>query len=78
MADKIENIYFKSDKLTIFTCKGEVTEKHIRLYMKENWWTITKNLDNSKILFLSGVHGGKDGTLGDKNDINDLKDQVIL
>ena len=77
MACKIED-YFKSDKLTIFTCNATVTEVDLRDYMIQNWKTITKNLDNSKILFLAGVHGGKDGTLGEKESIQSLKNQVIL
>ena len=78
MADKIEDDYFISDKLTIFTCDGQVNEQDLRTYMINNWRTITKNLYNSKILFLAGVHGGEDGTLGDNIDMEDLKNQVIL
>ena len=78
MADKNKKIYFKSDKLTIFNCEGQVNETNLRTYMIQNWKTITKNLDNSTILFLAGVHGGKDGTLGEKEPIKYLKNQVIL
>ena len=73
-----DNRYFKCDKHTIFTCKDEATEVDLRSYMIQNWKTITKNLDNSTILFLAGVHGGKDGTLGEKEPIKYLKNQVIL
>ena len=69
---------FKCDKLTIFTSDTEATELDLRIYMTKHWNAITKGLDNSKILFLCGAHGGKDETLGEKRKIKYLKNQVIM
>ena len=75
---KIEDKHFKCDMRTILTCKHVVDEQKLRTYMTKNWETITKGLDNSTILFLCGVHGGKDGSIGGERNIQWLKNQVFL
>ena len=78
MAYEIKDRNFNCDKLTIFTCETEGSEVDLRKYVVKNWEAIAKRLDNSTILFLCGVHGGKDGTLGDERKIQYLKAQVIF
>ena len=55
------------EKLAIFTVDYEVTEREVRNYMIEQWHQITIGMKDSTILFLIGVHGSSEGTLGGQN-----------
>ena len=76
--NKIKDIRFKSDKLTIFTAETVVTPIHFRQYIVKHWEDITKGLEkNSTILFLGGVHRNGNGKLGCRYDIRIIERQVI-
>ena len=55
------------EKLAIFTVDYEVTEREVRNYMIQQWHQITIGMKDSTILFLIGVHGSSEGTLGGQN-----------
>ena len=71
---------FKSEKLAIFTCSKKIDPFKFRNYVVNHWRDISSGLENnSTILVMGGVHGGKDGTLGQSaNNLRDLENQVML
>ena len=78
-ANKIEDVNFKSDELAIIACETQATEQQLRTYVIKNWKKISKGLSaKSTILFICGVHGGPDETLGGKRKVEYIKNQVIL
>ena len=78
-ANKIEDVNFNSDELTIIACESQATEQQLRTYLIKNWKKITKGLlDKSTILFICGVHGGPDQTLGGERKVTYIENQVIL
>ena len=78
-ANKIEDVNFNSDELTIIACESQATEQQLRTYLIKNWKKITTGLLNkSTILFICGVHGGPDETLGGERKVKFLENQVIL
>ena len=77
MAVFYENI--KTDQLTIFTAEMPVEAPEIRKYIIKNWKKISVRLDNSTVLFIGGVHGGKSGNLGENaNNMGSIKNQVSV
>ena len=78
-ANKIEDVNFKSDELAIIACETQATEQQLRTYVIKNWKKISKGLSaKSTILFICGVHGGPDETLGGKRKVEYIENQVIL
>ena len=68
----------KAQKGAILLNQGKVTAFKWRRYLEKNWETLTKNLINATILFLSGRHGLEDGMIGpaDENILPDQTNQV--
>ena len=64
---KMASTTMLEEKLAIFTVDYEVTEREVRNYMIEQWHQITIGMKDSTILFLIGVHGSSEGTLGGQN-----------
>ena len=78
-ANKIEDVNFNIDELTIIACESQATEQQLRTYLIKNWKKITTGLLNkSTILFICGVHGGPDEMLGGKRKVKYIENQVIL
>ena len=66
------------EKSAVITFEDVVDEMAFRRYLKNNWENLTLGLKNSTILFLAGVHGDDSGKLGPNEDIQTLKNQVII
>ena len=72
-----ENI-MHADKLAVLTFDDELSEPRIRRWIIINWKTFTLKMDNSTILFISGIHYRHNGRFGLIKNIQDLKNQVRL
>ena len=66
--------------LLAFNCaillnKRKVQTREWRNYLKKNWETLTKDLNNTTVLVLAGRHGENDGTIaslqGNEKDVYD-------
>ena len=67
-----------TEKWSVITFSFEVNARDVRNYLMESWQSLTKNLDNSTILFISGMHGSDGGKLGGKSDgCKEMKNQVL-
>ena len=66
----------KCDNLTIISANDETNEIKVQKYLIQNWQTLTKEMDNSTILFMGGVHGSDSGKFGRRENIKTLKNQV--
>ena len=75
MDETIENEVIHADKLAVFTCSDETDFREIRFYFIQNWKILTRQMEGSTFLFLAGVHGSDSGKLGEKADIQSLKNQ---
>ena len=75
MNEILENEVIYADKLAVFTCNDETDFREIRFYFIQNWKILTRQMDGSTFLFLAGVHGSDSGKLGEKVDIQSLKNQ---
>ena len=65
-SDLIEDQTFKCEKLCIFTIKQDKTvgAKDLRVFIKKHWRDIFKDMTNSTILIIGGVHGSPSGEVG--------------
>ena len=70
------DLKWKCDKLTIITSETMINPLDFRIYIVDHWKDITKEMKNSTILFLGGVHGSESGKLGEKDDITNYEKQV--
>ena len=75
MNEILENEVIYADKLAVFTCNDETDFREIRFYFIQNWKILTRQMDGSTFLFLAGIHGSDSGKLGEKVDIQSLKNQ---
>ena len=55
-----------AEKLAIFSAYAEVNEREVRNYLIEKWETITQGMNDSTMLFMAGIHGSDQGTIGPK------------
>ena len=63
MATCMDYPIIQSERLTIFTCNDLINEWNVRFYIINHWKSMTQGMDNSTILFISGVHGMENGGL---------------
>ena len=68
MAASFSQGVIRAEKLAIFTSSKEVDEFQIREFFLERWDFLSQGLDNGTMLFLAGVHGTKDGKVGEISD----------
>ena len=61
--------------LSFIESNDETDFREIRFYFIQNWKILTRQMDGSTFLFLAGVHGSDSGKLGEKADIQSLKNQ---
>ena len=53
------------ENLSIVTSIGEVDVIQVREVIRDKWKVLFEHLNNGTVLFIAGIHGKKDGTLGD-------------
>ena len=77
MAESFAQGIIRAEKLAIFTAKEDVDEWQFRNFICEKWETLSQNMEGQSILFICGVHGNADGTLGDTTDsLETMKRQI--
>ena len=62
----MESSLIHAEKLAIFSAYAEVNEREVRNYLIEKWETITQGMNDSTMLFMAGIHGSDQGTIGPK------------
>ena len=79
MAESFTEGIMRTEKCAIVTFSDVVNAMDVREHMTKLWNSFTKNLDDSKILFITGVHGLQGGALGERsNGVAEMQKQVKL
>ena len=77
MATSLTHDVLRAEMLTIVSAYDMVNARQVREMLRLRWDEISVYLENGTILFIMGIHGSKDGTLGDQvENIQTMKNQV--
>ena len=77
MATSLTHDVLRAEMLAIVSAYDMVNARQVREMLRLKWDAISAYLENGTMLFIMGVHGSKDGTLGDQiENIQTMKNQV--
>ena len=77
MATSLTHDVLRAEMLAVVTAFDMVNARQVREMIRLRWKEFSVNLDNGKMLFIMGIHGNKDGQLGQREgNIKTMKNQV--
>ena len=77
MAVSLTHDMLRAEMLAIVSAFDMVNARQVREMIRLRWNEIRAYLDNGTLLFIMGIHGSKDGKLGDQvSNIQTMKNQV--
>ena len=70
---------FRIENLSIVTSIGKVNARQVREVIIDKWDVLFEHLNNGTVLFIAGIHGNEDGTLGDfSRSVEQMMNQVKI
>ena len=77
MAASLTHDVLRAEMLAIVSAFDMVNARQVREMLRLRWSEIRAHLDNGTMLFIMGIHGNKDGKLGERiGNIRTMQDQV--
>ena len=77
--DQGDKDILRIENLSVVTSFGKVNCRQVREVIFEKWTVLFEHLNNGTVLFIAGIHGDEDGTLGDfANSVQQMMNQVII
>ena len=77
MAASLTHDVLRAEMLAVVTAFDMVNARQVREMIRQKWDQISTHLDNGTLLFIMGIHGSNDGTLGPRvGNIKTMKNQV--
>ena len=79
MAASLTHDVIRAEMLAIVSAFDMINARQVREMLRLRWDEMSAYLENGTMLFIMGIHGSTDGTLGDKIDnIQTMKNQVKI